>query len=796
MNNSRVNIPKRSIISRNIFLFINFLLQKILFPPKENIDNENKLNLFIEVANEKIISRQITKEKKSIEQRQLTTDYTKENMENIIDFILDQNIIYGPEILENIIIQLCSRAMTINSTETINEYIFDNLKILKDNQLNNFSKLKKWINLAIFKNENMKENFNPPFNNYIIDPFCYLLFSVFHKKFEIINKNKNYNDQYIMKYFHNFSYDGVNNYYLDNIGRRINEKLNEEIDTDNLPYNSSLFNINFFKQIIKYEFDRINEVYEKDKNPTNILINTRKIMINIFKYYFYIFFINSKIQNDLLMEYNISNDNEQNNIINIPFTYNFDYGFICPFYSNMVTTPLKLDKRIKNVSFKQNNIADIGLFGLGEAVALNLNFESINIDKNLVRSYYLEYFIFALRIFNNYNVKEISFNNNIYLKEDIDDFLCEIIKHFKSLKSLNISNNDIKSGITKFCIQLKKLYRSGECELEELNLNKCNLDESSIYELSELIKCNKCKLKVLILSKNDINKKFFKCMKKNNSLTKIMLNKCKIKNEIVKNINLVISLHKSLESIDIGKNDIKSKNEFLKIVARSIKNVTIFEKENIVNDSKIINMDLSQNKIENIDKIFVLNFKELVDKNNLLLLDCSKIFFSQNPNSYLAFSKNSSKQKFVDFFNKNFKDCLISQQDKKKIYLNEIESINNNNNELLNKNKNIAEENSNNNNELLNENNKISEEKINNNNELLNKNKNITEENSSQFKCTTHIKKSVNTNKSKKDYVHVKKNEINNSIIKKLGLDEKIPAGILANENKFLSYTIMTDILI
>ena len=666
----RSNIPPRSLINRNFILFINNLLQRIIFQSKENIDIENKLDSLINIANKRIISRKITKEKKLIDNHHLTKDYKKENMDNIIDFMLNQNIIYGIEILENIIIQLCSRTMNIESTDTVNEYIFDNLKIIKDNQSTDPYKFKNWVNLKLFKNENMKKNLNPPFNFYTIDPFCYLLFSIFHKKFEIVNQKKVYNDYDIIKYFHNFSFDGVNNCYIDNYGRRINEKFNDIIDLNDIQPTSSLVNIHNFKQMIKYEFDRINQIYKNEKNPNQITINSNKTLMNIFEYFFYTVFINSNIQNDPLMKYNTSNDNEQNNIINVPFNYNFDFGFICPFYSLMVTTPLKLDKRIKYVSFKQNNIADIGLFCLGEAVALNLNFETINIDKNLLRSYYLEYFIFALRIFNNYNVKEISLNNNIYLKEDIDIFLCEIIKHFKSLKSLNISNNNIKSGISKFCIQLKELYRSGECELTELNLNKCNLDESSLYELNEVIKCKYCKLKILILNKNCLNKKFLKSMKKNNSLTKIALNKCSIIDDIVKEINIAISLNKTIESIDLGKNNIKSKNEFLRIIARSkiIETKTNLKNKNIINDSKIINMDLSQNKIENLDENFILNFKELALQSNSLILDCTKIFLTKNPNNYLTLPKNSFRQKYFESLKKNLTDDLISQQIDKLIY--------------------------------------------------------------------------------------------------------------------------------
>ena len=107
-------------------------------------------------------------------------------------------------------------------------------------------------------------------------------------------------------------------------------------------------------------------------------------------------------------------------------------------------------------------------------------------------------------VYDNHNLEELnlSYNN---LNKDSERYLAKIISHLKQLKTINFTNNDLKSGVASFFIMLKKLYREGKTKLENLVLNKCNLDTSSWYELSELLKSKFCKLKRLYLSNNNIS---------------------------------------------------------------------------------------------------------------------------------------------------------------------------------------------------------------------------------------------------------------------------------------------------
>ena len=75
-----------------------------------------------------------------------------------------------------------------------------------------------------------------------------------------------------------------------------------------------------------------------------------------------------------------------------------------------------------------------------------------------------------------------------------------MISHLKGLKTINLSCNDIGIGLSSFFVMLKQLYRQGKTNLENLIINKCNLDKYSFYELGELLKCKYCGLKRLYLN--------------------------------------------------------------------------------------------------------------------------------------------------------------------------------------------------------------------------------------------------------------------------------------------------------
>jgi hypothetical protein len=219
------------------------------------------------------------------------------------------------------------------------------------------------------------------------------------------------------------------------------------------------------------------------------------------------------------------------------------------------------------------------------------------------------------------------------LKDDIGEYLCDILKKFKNLKKINISNNRIYSGISLFLNQLKLLYRKKKSKLENLNINKCSLDKISIYELCELLKSKYCKLKKLYLNLNDINDDIadplLEAIKKNNSLEEIYLGRNFIGNRATDKICKIISRpYDSLNTLYLNNNEINNNDNLLRIIART---KIIYSKEEDKNnifidlyENKILhNLDISNNylNMKNINQIKLL--KNLVDDTYLSCLDYS-----------------------------------------------------------------------------------------------------------------------------------------------------------------------------
>ena len=216
--------------------------------------------------------------------------------------------------------------------------------------------------------------------------------------------------------------------------------------------------------------------------PEKIL---QSFLIQVFMYNYY--------KNSLSMDYKAEKlDNSIISLKDINFEGRFSY---------IAIAPIKIEPRISEVELPHNNIRECGLYELGKVLLFNKSIKNINANTSFLRNNYLDYLNNALGIYDNYSVKELhlSFNN---LKDISEEFLAK----FKELKTLNLKMNELKGGISIFLMVLKKLYRKGETKLENLCLDKCLLDDSSFYELGELLKCKYCKLKKLYLNKNILPK--------------------------------------------------------------------------------------------------------------------------------------------------------------------------------------------------------------------------------------------------------------------------------------------------
>ena len=597
MNSHSILLPPDTIINKQMFLFLHCLLKSIFIFDTYNRNKKNeKIDEFI----------QIIKNKYNIELRR---EYSKENFENIIKFIRTQNIVYGGEILENILLRLFCSIMTIPQNETINKYIYNNL--LDINALKNKTK----------ERQNQEISFIQNFINYDkIYPYELKNKDAFFHPFTIIKTDF----EYFLALMYKLKIDSAKI----NIGSK-RMKFNDI--TYNL-YNYSLKNsekkeeINIIENcIIEFEknINKISDKYLKNEENRN----------DIIFYFFFTLFVNYQIINSRLMSYSKNNKNS-NEYARVPYEYNFRESIMKEKYAILISSPMRQDDRIKIISMAENDLRELGMIELGKTVVFNPNIKTINYNKNRLNSWYLFYLNNGSKIFENDNIEEINFYKNFF-KDDVDDYLCDIIQKFKNLKTINLSSNRLGSGVSKFLSKLKLLYRKKKSKLEKLYLNSCFLDKSSLYELCELLKNKYCKLKCLYLNLNYINdnqaEQLLKAIKNNHSLKEIYLGRNFIGNSSTDNINKAISRpHGSLKILYLNQNEIKNNDNLLRIVSRT---KIIYSKEEdkkniIINFDKnktLKNLDISNNNVNIKNKQQILLFKNIINDTSLTCLDYSVI---------------------------------------------------------------------------------------------------------------------------------------------------------------------------
>ena len=581
--NSYLNFPPKAIINKEIYLFLFSLLKSIFI-----FDSENRKKKIEKIDT---ISNKI----KDIYKIELKREYSKKNFQNIIQFVKNQNLIYAGEILENIVLSIFTSIMSIPQNETINNYIYNNLLNIysiknKDEKARN-EEIDFIQNFIIYDNLYPEELKN---KNIFFQPYSiiqtileYFLALIYKLRINSIKNNK----KNVKEKFHKISFNLYNN----------SSKYSENKEEKNLTKNS----------IIEFE-NNIDKIIDNYKEGSQITPNT-----NIISYFFFTLFVNYQTINNRLMKFYIDNK-DINKFACVPYEYNIVGGSMKGFYAILISSPMRQDNRIKSISMTENDLGEIGMFELGKTIVFNPSIKTLNYSKNRLYSYYLHYFNKASKIFENNSIEEINIYNNFF-KDDIDDYLCDILKKFKNLKILNLSSNKIGSGLAKFLSLLKLLYRQKKSKLVKLNINKTSLDSSSIYELCQLLKNKFCKLESLYLNINYINdydaEPLLDAIKKNNSLKEVYLSRNFIGNSSTDKIGKVISrFHESLEVLYLNQNEIRNNENLLRIAARTKVIYSIEEDRNEVIldlDSNPIlkNLDLSKNGVnyKNEKQILILN---------------------------------------------------------------------------------------------------------------------------------------------------------------------------------------------
>ena len=656
--------PKDKYILDDIKLLIDQNIYKFLFILLKNIflQTNNSSTLSYEITHKlneqiKIINENYYKNKKEF---QISTEYSKENLINILRFVKTQNKLYAAEIVENILIIIFSFAFKTKKENTFGKYIYNNLKKICD-IYNNKEGFSNWF---------IKEKFNPQIFYELDSINEYLKNDVF-----IIDKLKNrlnkiqlentlYNfllEIYIEKY-NNLKYRSNNN-FLSYINK---EKMNfssEDIDNEKTTmidknrtvYDFSIYAINF---------------YDEENGKTN------QMNISITKAFFISVYIYYQNKHSPLMKYIKESKNKEDptrDLAAIPFSYDLTGAVIEPNYTGIILAPIRIEPRINEIIMVQNILKEKGFIELSKILLFNKYLKIIDFHQIAIKSQEMQTLNNGLGIFDNFTLEELNLSYN-YIKDDCEETLAKILTHLKGLKTLNFSSNDLKNGINSLLIVLKDLYRQKKINLENLILNKCALDDVAFYELGELLASKYCKLKNLYLNMNNIPanvcENFLKKLKKNKSLTEIYFNKCNLANRDADNIMRIMS-NSNIEYLYLYKNKFTDFDDCLKILYRTKLVLSKEEKSNniIRGNSTLYNLDLSNNDyfIKNIDQVKLI--EKIIDESTLFCIDLSHILYGNDPNKILNSNERNKYQEYVLEFKK-------SLDEKQKEYINTVEEIN------------------------------------------------------------------------------------------------------------------------
>ena len=640
---------KKGLIDEKISLFTYMLLRSIFIIDKDKNRNSkitNKLNEWIDYINANIITSP---------EKYIKIEYSINNLINIIFFIEFQNLKYCGDIIEHILIIIFSKVFNVKKNNSIAKYIYNNLNLIHENNYELFSWIQnKSLNKDEFNNIEKLFDVDGKEDDVTLDSlkrqddsiFYNFLRTILKKKYVPIiskyDKRKNKNMFFINNgdYFYYLMSLLIYNKTKKYISKKQTENKQKGIDEYDIPI--------LDRDILKNDIGRI------EYNLSHKLSDENKPFNQLIRCFFTQVFIYYQNRNSPLLDYLKPSDI----LSTIPFTFDLQGALVEGRLAYTIIPPLLVGDFVSYIYLKLNNIRESGLYELGKLSAFSTKVKLIDCDTCLLRSYYLGFMTEAMGLFNNYSVEEINFSYNV-LKEDFNDELIRIIKKFKNLKTLNLGSNDMHKNIGPFFVVLKKLYRQKKTKLECLILNKSVLNDSSFYELGELLKCKYCKLKTIYFSSNPIpwNSKFLKILKYNKSLKEIYLTKCEINDSSINDILKIMSFS-NIRTLYLAKNKLNNFNNFLRILFRTkIITKKLNDLKNIKNeDITLINLDLSTNDffLKNIEQIKLL--KKILQDTSLYCLDICHIL--QRNNTDKQFSDKSDYAKGVE----DIKSFLIKQK--------------------------------------------------------------------------------------------------------------------------------------
>jgi hypothetical protein len=336
-----------------------------------------------------------------------------------------------------------------------------------------------------------------------------------------------------------------------------------------------------------------------------------------------------------------------------------------------IVSPIKIEPRITNVFLDNNDLEEIGMLELNKVLLFNKGIKCLSNNNSSLKSRYLEYFTHFISKIDNSTLEELHLSDN-FLTENSEEYLSKLLLHLKGLKTLNLSFNNLRSGLASSFVVLRKLYRKRLSKLENLYLSECAMSEESFYELGELIQSKFCKIKTLCLNMNSFikNSNFLKKIKKNKSLAKLYLNQTDIGDSDINDILKIINLT-NINTLYLYKTKFTNFNKFLtilyrtKIIKKGSNNLDI----NLDEGTSLINLDLSSNEFNNKTKNHIALLTKIIEETSLSCLDISNILYE----------KDEIKNNTTIEYKKNIQDLIKILQNDKKEYIKCMSNLRRNN---------------------------------------------------------------------------------------------------------------------
>ena len=357
-HNNKFNNAKL-IIDQTIYKFLIILIRDIFLRRRKTsnaIKISNKLNDFVQYINANLLENK---------KKPINVIYSKENFENIIEFVRSQNKIFAGEIIENILIIVFSLPFKYNKENTFGKYIYNNLSKIKDaknlelanwfleNDFKDNIKLKEFLQNDIFGYEKDIKDLKP------------IQKDSFFNFLEKINKEEiNTSNKFPKKKF--LSYMKGTLFFIEKIKKQNNNNNNDTKTLNSLSTVTSLMS---------------NYLYEDE------IGKIKKVSVRLIRSLFISTYIYNQNRNSPLMKYRKKNNHKKNKELEekkssddlefIPFVFDLSEAFIESKYVGIIFSPLRNQPRIDEIKMDKNRLKENGLLELSKVLLLNKNIKKM-----------------------------------------------------------------------------------------------------------------------------------------------------------------------------------------------------------------------------------------------------------------------------------------------------------------------------------------------------------------------------------------------------------------------------------